>query len=183
MSQRNCFSPKNKIPVNLINLETEAGPLVIAERHGAISDLFWAGETQLPDGREKPTPVLKKAARQIREYLAGRRRVFNLPIILNGSDFQRTVLEAVRAIPYGQVRSYKQIAQDIGRPRAARAVGTANRNCSIAIIVPCHRVIRHDGSVAEGDGGNDRRLYLLDLERDFLNCFGPEKKRARPAEP
>lgn len=145
-------------------IQTDFGQLALAELDGFLTDVFLTGPTLLSNAVEGETPLLKKAKRQLREYLAGKRRAFNLPLALNGSEFQRTVLAAVLKIPYGETRSYKQIAADIGHPRAARAVGTANRHCRISIIIPCHRVIRSDGSLAGFGAENGLRDYLLEME-------------------
>ena len=145
-------------------LRTDFGELGLAELDGLITDIFLTSHTILSNVAEKETPILKKAKHQIREYLDGKRRAFDLPLALNGSEFQRTVLAAVLNIPYGETRSYKQIAEDIGHPRAARAVGTANRHCRISIVVPCHRVIRSNGSVAGFGEENSLRDYLLEME-------------------
>ncbi|MDL2259332.1 methylated-DNA--[protein]-cysteine S-methyltransferase [Deltaproteobacteria bacterium OttesenSCG-928-K17] len=151
---------------NIIFFKTDFGEMAAAELDGLICDVFLTSRTLLSNVVEKETAVLRKARRQILEYLGGRRRKFDLPLNLNGSEFQRTVLEAVRRIPYGETRSYKQIAEDVGHPRAARAVGTANRLCRISIIVPCHRVIRSNGSAASFGDENCLRDYLLKLEAD-----------------
>lgn len=157
-------------------LKTDFGEIALAELEGRLSDVFLTGRTRLSNVVEKQTPLLKKAKRQIREYLDGKRRAFDLPVALNGSEFQQTVLAAVMKIPYGETRSYKQIAEDIGRPRAARAVGTANRHCRISIIIPCHRVIRSDGSVAGFGDENQLRDYLLTMEAE-------RREGAEPTEP
>ncbi len=151
-------------PKHVIYLETDCGTIGLAERNSAITDLFFTAGTTLTRAIEKPTPLLKKTARQVREFLEGRRRVFNLPVSLSGSDFDQLVLRAVMTIPYGQVRSYKEIAEQIGRPRAARAVGSANSRCPISIISPCHRVVRHDGSLAGDPADLQIRQHLLHLE-------------------
>ncbi|UQZ90598.1 cysteine methyltransferase [Deltaproteobacteria bacterium Smac51] len=151
---------------NIAYLKTDFGEMALAELDGLITDVFLTSHTTLGNVVEKETPLLKKAKRQIREYLAGKRQSFDLPLALNGSDFQRTVLAAVLKIPFGQTRSYKQIAEDIGHPRAARAVGTANRHCRISIIIPCHRVIRSNGSVAAFGEENCLRDYLLEMEAE-----------------
>ncbi|MDL2226594.1 methylated-DNA--[protein]-cysteine S-methyltransferase [Deltaproteobacteria bacterium OttesenSCG-928-M10] len=149
-------------------LKTDFGEFALAELDGFITDVFLTSHTTLTNAVEKETPLLKKARRQIREYLAGKRRAFDLPLALSGSDFQRTVLAAVLKIPYGETRSYGQIAEDIGRPRAARAVGTANRHCRISIIIPCHRVIRSNGTMAGFGEENNLRDYLLAMEAEAL---------------
>jgi methylated-DNA-[protein]-cysteine S-methyltransferase len=102
--------------------------------------------------------------RQLVEYLAGKRRVFELPLRLEGSDFQKAVWEAVSRIPYGHTASYGEIAHLIGRPKASRAVGAANGMNPIPIVVPCHRVIGKDGSLTGYGGGLALKSRFLALE-------------------
>jgi methylated-DNA-[protein]-cysteine S-methyltransferase len=111
----------------------------------------------------------------VREYLAGRRREFDLPLLLDGTDFERAVWAAVRAIPYGCTASYRRIAEAAGRPRAARGVGAAVRRGRISLCIPFHRVIRSDGSVAGEGPDSGRRSRLLDLERRWLASAASEK--------
>ena len=165
---------KGKPLKKIAYLKTDFGEFGLAEFDGAISDVFLTSHTLLSNTVEQESPLLKKAKLQIKEYLAGKRRVFELPLHLNGSAFQQTVLAAVLKIPYGETRSYKQIAEDVGRPKAARAVGTANRHCRISIIIPCHRVIRSDGTVAGFGEENNLRDYLLAMEVEL----GPENSRS-----
>jgi methylated-DNA-[protein]-cysteine S-methyltransferase len=106
-------------------------------------------------------PVLARARDQLREYFAGARRVFDLPLAPRGTPFQEAVWQALRAIPFGETRSYAAIATAIGRPSAMRAVGAANGKNPIAIIVPCHRVIGADGSLTGFGGGLPRKRWLL----------------------
>jgi methylated-DNA-[protein]-cysteine S-methyltransferase len=101
---------------------------------------------------------------QLNEYFAGRRTVFDVPLVMNGSPFQRRVWAALREIPYGESTSYGELARRIGVPSAARAVGVANGRNPISIIVPCHRVIGADGSLTGYGGGTERKRFLLDLE-------------------
>lgn len=156
-------------------LETELGRIGLVEQAGAIRDLFFAADTVIRDAVERRTRLLAKAARQVREYFDGRRREFDLPLALDGTEFQRAVWAAVRAIPYGYTASYRHIAEAVGRPRAARGVGAAVRLGRISLIIPFHRVIRGDGSVAgEGPEGGHRRR-LLDLERRHFHGPAPEK--------
>ena len=164
-------------------LKTDFGEIAVAELDGLITDVFLTSRTSLSNVVEKETPLLKKAKRQLREYLAGKRRAFELPLALSGSDFQRTTLAAVLKIPYGETRSYGQIARDIGHPRAARAVGTANRHCRISIIVPCHRVVKSDGSVAGFGEENELRDYLLDMEGGAARETADEAGRAERRRP
>lgn len=123
-----------------------------------------AGEPGHAAGSEIP-PLLRRAAEELGEYLAGRRRDFTLPLDPGGSDFQRQVWQALRSIPYGQTRTYGQIAEQIGRRRAARAVGMANNRNPIAILIPCHRVIGSDGSMTGYAAGIAIKERLLALER------------------
>ncbi|MFH1942641.1 MAG: methylated-DNA--[protein]-cysteine S-methyltransferase, partial [bacterium] len=102
---------------------------------------------------------------QLLEYFNGTRKVFSLPIDLRGTDFQKSVWEAVRKVPYGQTRSYGDIAKAIGNPRASRAVGAANGANPIPIIIPCHRIIGSDGSITGFGGGIPLKQKLLNLEK------------------
>ena len=109
-------------------------------------------------------PLLLEAERQLREYFAGVRKSFDLPLSLHGTPFQMAVWDSLQTIPYGETRSYGDIARQIGRPGAARAVGMANHRNPICIIVPCHRVIGADGSLTGYGGGLDKKEALLKLE-------------------
>lgn len=113
---------------------------------------------------EQPGPVTTRTAQELSEYFAGRRRVFDVPLSMHGTPFQRRVWEALRAIPYGETRSYGQIAAAVGSPKASRAVGMANNRNPVMIIVPCHRVIGADGSLVGYAGGVDIKRALLRLE-------------------
>jgi methylated-DNA-[protein]-cysteine S-methyltransferase len=120
----------------------------------------------VPDGFTRAeTPLIQKAAEQIEEYFAGKRKKFSLPIVMRGTEFQMDVWRALQSIPYGETRSYKDIAAQIGRPKAVRAVGMANHRNPISIIVPCHRVIGHNGSLTGYGGGLPLKQYLLELEQ------------------
>jgi methylated-DNA-[protein]-cysteine S-methyltransferase len=112
---------------------------------------------------EKPFAL---ARQQLTEYFDGKRREFDLPLRLNGTEFQLSVLEALQNIPYGETMSYSDIAQRIGRPKAVRAVGAANGRNPIPIIVPCHRVIGSHGDLTGFGGGLDTKEALLRLEAE-----------------
>jgi len=101
---------------------------------------------------------------EIEEYFAGKRREFSFPLDLRGTDFQLACWRALIAIPYGETRSYADIARAIGRPQACRAVGMANNRNPVAIVVPCHRVIASDGTLCGYGGGLDTKRRLLELE-------------------
>lgn len=113
----------------------------------------------------------RRVKKQLTEYFDGARRVFDLALAPDGTDFQRAVWQALTTIPYGETRSYQQIARQIGHPKAVRAVGAANGANPIAIIIPCHRVIGADGSLTGFGGGLDTKRYLLDLERSHSGLF------------
>jgi methylated-DNA-[protein]-cysteine S-methyltransferase len=106
-----------------------------------------------------------RAVAQLEEYFAGERVAFDLPLAASGSRFEETVWGAVSEIPYGETRSYGQVAAAVGRPDRARAVGSANARNPLAIVVPCHRVIGSDGSLTGYGGGLERKRALLELER------------------
>jgi methylated-DNA-[protein]-cysteine S-methyltransferase len=102
---------------------------------------------------------------QLSEYFARSRRTFTIPIALAGTPFQKRVWSELMTIPYGETRSYRQLAEAIGNPSSMRAVGAANGQNPISIIVPCHRVIGSDGALVGYGGGLERKRFLLDLER------------------
>lgn len=111
--------------------------------------------------RDSKHPILREAADQLDAWFAGRRTDFALPLAAAGTDFQQSVWSALLAIPFGETRSYGQLAVDLGLPRAARAVGAANGRNPIAIVVPCHRVIGSDGSLTGYAGGLAAKRWLL----------------------
>jgi methylated-DNA-[protein]-cysteine S-methyltransferase len=113
----------------------------------------------------RPHPILARAGEQLNEYFAGRRQSFDLPLAARGTGFQQSVWRALTDIPYGVTRSYREIAEAVGSPRAFRAVGAANGRNPIAVIVPCHRVIGADGSLTGFGGGLERKRWLLEHER------------------
>jgi len=108
--------------------------------------------------------VLERSARQLQEYFARQRKVFDLPLAPRGTDFQRAVWNALSTIPWGTVCSYADIARAIDSPKAVRAVGAANGRNPLPIVVPCHRVIGSNGSLTGFAGGLDRKRKLLELE-------------------
>lgn len=104
---------------------------------------------------------------QLEQYFAGKRQVFSLPLCYSGSEFQKSVWQALLEIPYGETRSYADIALRIGAPNAARAVGAANGSNHLVIVVPCHRVVSRNGGLAGYGGGVWRKKWLLDMEQRF----------------
>ena len=148
-------------------IDSPVGPLTLAGRDGALGHLRMAGQTHEPDraGWIEDDDAFPEAVEQLDAYFAGELTTFDLELELAGTDFQRRVWSALRTIPYGETRSYGEIAAQIGSPGASRAVGLANGRNPIGIIVPCHRVIGASGSLTGYGGGLDRKRVLLELER------------------
>ena len=159
--------------------EYPIGPFGIAEAEGSITHVFLADreDRDAPQGYTKrEAPLIKEAQRQMTEYFNGQRREFDLPLDFKGTDFQKRVWAALLAIPYGETRSYGEIAAVTGNPKACRAVGMANNRNPIAIVCPCHRVIGADGSLVGYGGGLSRKEYLLELECKTLHTTKTFKK-------
>lgn len=117
---------------------------------------------------EAQTPLLMDAIQQFSEYFEGQRTEFNLPLDIYGTPFQKKVWEQLRLIPYGEVRTYKDIALGIGSAKSVRAVGGANNRNPLSIILPCHRVIGSNGALVGYGGGLEIKQYLLELESSLL---------------
>lgn len=146
------------------------GPIWIAEENGVITYITFDDDRRTTDFDSKETPLIKKAAKQLTEYFNGQRKEFDLPLAFNGTPFQESVWQALQDIPYGKTRSYKEIAVQIGNPKAARAVGMANNRNPISIVIPCHRVVGHKGDLVGYGGGINIKKYLLDLEKSNSNA-------------
>ena len=142
-------------------MESPVGPLRIDEEDAFI---IGVNRTDTP-GKAPDTPLLQECVRQLRAYFDGSLTVFDLPLNPQGTHFRRRVWAALQAIPYGETRSYGQLATSLGCPGAARAVGGANHHNPIAIIIPCHRVIGADGSLTGYGGGLAMKDWLLRHER------------------
>lgn len=110
--------------------------------------------------------VLDETDRELREYFAGKRKYFDIPLLMLGTDFQKSVWRALQEIPYGEVVSYMDIAHRIGNPKAVRAVSQAIGSNPLAILIPCHRVVGSNGSLTGFAGGLDAKQYLLELEKN-----------------
>lgn len=145
-------------------LDTRVGRIGLAEEGGCLTNLFFAATVVPKEYEVSESPGLHAAASQLLEYLDGRRTVFDLPLNPEGTEFEKTVWEALLTIPYGQVRTYGQIAAQVGRPTACRAVGRANGLNPISIVIPCHRVIGADGRLTGYAGGLEFKERLLKLE-------------------
>ena len=143
-------------------MDSPVGRLTVASGDGGLRIVAFGD--QIPDRAIRDAEANGLALVQLREYFGGRRRDFDLPLDLRGTDFQLRVWRVLKQIPYGESRSYGQIAAAIGKPGAARAVGMANHHNPISIVVPCHRVIGHDGSLTGYGGGLAIKAALLELE-------------------
>ncbi len=146
--------------------ETPLGTIGIAESDGKITHLLFG--SRLFDENEykkMETKVLKEAAKQLQEYFSGKRKEFTLPLAPAGTDFMVRVWNVLRKIPYGETRSYQEVAVMAGSPKACRAVGMANNRNPISILIPCHRVIGANGDLIGYGGGLDKKAYLLELEK------------------
>lgn len=153
--------------MDLILFDTPLGLMGLEEENGTLVSLRLPGQP-VPRIACHETPLLSEGKRQVLEYLAGQRRVFDLPLAPRGTEFYRSVWQTLEEIPYGETRSYRDIAQAVGRPRAVRAVGQANHNNPIPIIIPCHRVVGANGSLTGYGGGLDLKERLLRLEAGVM---------------
>ena len=140
-------------------IETPIGALTLTASADAVTAVRFGAE-----GAQDASPLLDAAEAQLREYFAGARRTFDLPLAPHGTAFQQRVWAALRAIPYGETCTYGELAAAIGSPNASRAVGMANHRNPLPILIPCHRVIGADGSLAGYAGGLETKRRLLALE-------------------
>ena len=141
------------------------GKILITADHEAVTGIHFVQDTEIhPKGEEGE--LTQRAADQLQEYFQGSRSSFTVPLKPLGSDFQKLVWSALSQIPYGQIKSYKQVAEAIKRPSASRAVGNANNKNPILIMIPCHRVVGSDGSLTGYAAGLAIKQRLLDLEQE-----------------
>jgi methylated-DNA-[protein]-cysteine S-methyltransferase len=149
-------------------LPSPIGTLTLVNTDGVLSGLYMTQHAGGPD-REvfgaRTNCGFEATVEQLEQYFAGTRTEFTLPLAPRGTPFQRRVWDVLTTIPYGETRSYAQVAAAVGNPSAVRAVGLANGRNPISIVVPCHRVIGSDGSLTGYGGGLARKRFLLDLER------------------
>ena len=152
-----------------LSLPTPIGDLVLAATEKSIVALVWNRRELKRLGistwqENARLPVFKAAGKQLREYFRGDRKVFDLPLELVGTAFQKSVWKELLNIPFGQTWSYQEVASRLGNPKAVRAVGTANAKNPVCIFIPCHRVVRLSGELGGYAGGVAAKGYLLDLE-------------------
>ncbi len=145
--------------------ETPIGRITLAEENGKLTNLNFPKEEMPADALQEETQLLVLAAKQLAEYFSGSRKVFDVPLAPKGTGFQQSVWEALTKIPYGETVSYGKLANSIGRPGAARAVGLANNRNPIPLIIPCHRVIGADGKLVGYGGGLPIKEQLLEMEK------------------
>lgn len=143
-------------------LDTEIGRLYLAEENGFIVRL--TAEQAPEQDRLGESLLLQQAAAEVTEYLAGERKVFSVPVRAHGTKFQKTVWEALQRIPFGETRSYGEIAQEVGSPKGARAVGMACNRNPILLMIPCHRVVGSTGKLVGFACGLPMKERLLQLE-------------------
>ncbi len=153
---------RSKIP-------SPVGELTLVASEAGLVAVLWENDdparVKLGDVQDEADhPVLARTAAQLAEYFAGERRVFDLPLDFRGTDFQKSVWAQLLTIPFGETRSYGEIARNLGAPTASRAVGAANGRNPISIIAPCHRVVGASGSLTGFAGGLESKAFLLQLE-------------------
>jgi methylated-DNA-[protein]-cysteine S-methyltransferase len=157
-------------------MDSPVGQLKLVASDAGLVAILWENDkpnrVRLPEQLETAQhPVLLMTEQQLNEYFAGKRKTFSIPLDARGTSFQKSVWEALRAIPFGETRSYGQLARQLDNPEATRAVGAANGRNPISIVVPCHRVIGSSGKLTGFAGGLKNKSLLLQIEghlSDFL---------------
>jgi methylated-DNA-[protein]-cysteine S-methyltransferase len=151
-------------------MDSPVGKIELVASDKGLAAILW--ENDNPDRvrlekilEDKDHPILLEAEEQLKEYFEGKRQAFSLALDFAGTDFQKKVWEALLSIPFGETRTYGQIARQIGNPKAVRAVGAANSKNPISIIAPCHRVIGASGKLTGFAGGLENKAFLLNLEK------------------
>ena len=158
------------------HIDSPIGRLMLTANDRALTGLYFSTGDK---AKQEPDPAwqlcearFEQAQNELNEYFAGARQQFNVALEPRATPFQNKVLAALNLIPFGKVRSYKQIAETIGSPKAVRAVGSANGNNPIAIFIPCHRVVGSNGALQGFGGGLDAKRYLLSLEQPQRRLIG-----------
>lgn len=144
--------------------ETSMGKIMIVSDGEAITASRFCNDEELY-GKQSSVPIMDKAAVQLEEYFSGSRKEFDVPLAPRGTDFQLTVWKQLRQIPYGETRSYKQVAESIEKPKASRAIGMANNKNPLLIFIPCHRVVGASGELVGYAAGLEIKRCLLELEK------------------
>jgi methylated-DNA-[protein]-cysteine S-methyltransferase len=167
MIHAKCNAPKDLV---FKFVDSPVGRLKLVASNDGLAAILWENDDprRVPlniVARDDHHPQLVAGERQLGEYFAGRRKTFDLELDVGGTAFQRSVWQALLTIPFGETRSYGEIARQIGKPIAVRAVGAANGKNPISIVMPCHRVIGSTGKLTGFAGGLDTKAFLLDFER------------------
>ncbi len=158
-------------------MDTPVGRLKLVAGGKGLAAVLWPDDNprRVPLGaltEDTANPFLIQAEQELTEYFAGQRSAFTVPLDFNGTEFQQSVWQVLLTIPFGETRSYGQIAAQLGRPSASRAVGAANGKNPISIIAPCHRVIGTNGKLTGFAGGLETKAHLLALEDEALRQSG-----------
>lgn len=158
-------------------MDSPVGRLTLVASDKGLAAILWQNDrpSRVRPGElieDERHPVLVETARQLDEYFAGKRKTFSVALDMRGTRFQKDVWEGLLAIPFGETRSYADLARRLGNPKATRAVGAANGRNPISIIVPCHRVIGSSGKLTGFAGGLDIKARLLELEQGGGGLFG-----------
>jgi methylated-DNA-[protein]-cysteine S-methyltransferase len=162
--------PQSVTPYRCSTFDSPIGVLKLVASPSGLAAVVWENDDPKrvrlgPTSEDATDAILIKASRQLKAYFAGDLKVFTLRLDFRGTDFQKSVWEALLTIPFGETRSYSDIARQIGKPKASRAVGAASGRNPIAIIAPCHRLIGSNGALTGFAGGIAAQEYLLRLER------------------
>ena len=156
---------------NAMRVETSFGEMWLVQEGDELTGLRLPGE-QAPEGEPRQTPLLLEASAQLRAYFAGERATFDLPLKPEGTAFQRAVWAELLKIPVGKTKSYGDVARAIGKPKAFRAVGSANHHNPLPVFIPCHRVIGSGGAMVGYGGGLELKEKLLALEAKYYRGQG-----------
>lgn len=156
------------MPMNEFILDSPIGKLRIKASEDALSSITFNDTDASNSPSNKSSGIINKAVKQLEEYFEGKRTIFELPLSPEGTDFQQRVWKALQSIPYGQTTTYSELSSKLGDPRAIRAVGKANGQNPIPIIIPCHRVIGANNNLIGYAGGIERKRWLLQHEGALL---------------
>ncbi len=164
-------------------IKTPLDDLMLVANTSELVGLYFVGCDHIPAASNRWTlnarhPVLQQTAEQLREYFAGKRKSFSLPLRLAGTDFQERVWREIACIPYGETISYSHLAKRAGVPQAIRAAGTSTGRNPIGVIIPCHRVVGKNGGMGGYAGGLERKRYLLELENPTARLMKKEEAAA-----
>ncbi|MDR3297040.1 MAG: methylated-DNA--[protein]-cysteine S-methyltransferase [Prevotellaceae bacterium] len=148
---------------NIAYYPSPLGIIKLADSGESLTYIGFTEQSLMPES--EPSPLAQRCIAQLNEYFAGHRKEFDLPLALSGTDFQTQAWRALASIPYGHTISYGEQAQQLGRPKAVRAIGSANSKNKLSIVLPCHRVVGKNGKLVGYAGGLWRKQWLLDWEK------------------